>query len=209
MKLINNWSKEKIDDFINREEIKLLIFDCDGTLMDTLRFHFRAWNDAYTKLGYPFITEEEFMLNYSGTSSNELIMQLNDKLDYSIDPEHISIIKDEIFVNHYLSEVKPIKKVLDLVTFYYQKIPITVASGGQRMAVKKMLKANKIEHLFVDVVTVEDVKNGKPHPDLFLKAAENQGVSNRNCIVFEDSEAGFIAASKAEMPCVNINLLIE
>lgn len=183
---------------------KLLIFDCDGTLFDTMSAHYDAWCEAYQDMGYEFCDKEFFLQHLAGISSKETVAFLNDKCGYKIDYTKIVRNKEELFLNKYICQISPIESVIAIAKKHYGKLPMVVASGGEAVAVNMMLDAAKIKNLFNYIVTIEDVKNCKPAPDIFLKAAELVNVNPANCLVFEDSNAGFLAAQRAGMNYVDV-----
>lgn len=176
--------------------------------MDTLDFHYQSWNDAYAKFNCKFISKQDYLDHFAGTSGYEMISHLNKALNYSLSVEDITVTKDQIFIENYLLKITPIKQVLEIAQYYYsQGIKLVVASGGQKNVVEKLIKNNKIDMLFEDIIAIEDIRNGKPSPDIFIMAADRQKFLYDKCVVFEDVEAGFIAAKRANMAIVNINLL--
>lgn len=202
-------NKQDIDQYIINNEIELLIFDCDGTLIDTLGHHWAAWDETFSIHNYKFITKTDFMQHFAGTSGPELIEQLNVIHGYDMDESILIPFKNNLFIDKYLPKAKPIEIVLELANYYHAKgLKIVVASGGHSLAVKALLANNNLDGLFHDIVTIEDVKNGKPSPDIFITAAKRQNILNEKCIVFEDAEAGFIAAKLASMDIVDIHTLL-
>ncbi|KAB8038708.1 HAD-IA family hydrolase [Silvanigrella paludirubra] len=196
---------EYLEKFIDFNKTELLIFDCDGTLMDTVWAHYKAWNDTYSLLGCVFVSNQEFVDTYAGTSGDELVKVLNHQLNYCLDVKKAIALKDEIFVKNYINKVKPFEKTLNIIKKYYGVLPLIVASGGETEVIRKMLAINNLTKYFVDIITINDVKLGKPEPDLFLEAAIRHKVAPENCLVFEDSEAGFQAARNANMKFIDID----
>lgn len=196
-----------VENYIMKNNIKLLILDCDGTLMDTVESHYLAWRDTYNKLGHEFVTFNEFQKQYAGTSGFELVGILNHKFNYTLEIEKTVKLKDDIFITDYIQSVRPFENVLNLVKQSYGIIPMVVASGGETAVVNEMLNLNKISKYFVDIITINDVKQGKPFPDLFLEASARFNVFPHECLIFEDSNAGFQAAKNANMKCIDVNEL--
>lgn len=195
----------KIEQIIKDQDIKLLIFDCDGTLMETLHLHYQAWNESFLKLGYNFIPEDEFIAQYAGISGNEMVVSVINKQGYNIDSTPILANKKKIFLEKYISQVRPIEKTLNIAQKYHSNLEMVVASGGSKDTVMKMLVLNDVLKLFSQVITKEDVKLGKPDPEIFLKAAKSQNIPPKNCLVLEDHFAGFDAAVNAGMHYIDIN----
>ncbi len=202
------WSEHTIDSLILRKNIQLLIFDCDGTLMETLALHYKSWNETFQAYGYKFIDENEFITEYAGVSGGEMVLAVMDKFNYSLDSSVLLAYKKKTFLEKYILQVKPIEKTLAIAKKYRGKLKMVIASGGSKDAVIKMLILNEILELFNQVIAIEDVACGKPAPDIFLKAAESHGVLPANCLVFEDHLAGFTAAKNAGMIYIDVNELL-
>ncbi len=201
----------KLTEFIKSNQINCLIFDCDGTLMDTLSGHYQSWYQAHTKYGYQFVTKDMFINRFSGISGHEMIEIINQESEQTIDVERVAYEKHVIFDTNYIKAIKPIAKILDILLTYHKdkSMHIALASGGHRAAVDIMLKNNNLTHIFSTIVTIEDVTRGKPSPEIFLKAASLIGVAPKQCLIFEDAEAGFQAAINADMKYINIHTIID
>ena len=198
-----------IEQIINHNNIQLLIFDCDGTLMDTLALHHMAWNEAFVLHGCKFINYNEFIEHYAGVSGKDMVSAVINKFSYNLRVEDILNLKKELFITKYISQVTPIAKTFTIVKKYATQLKMVVASGGAHEAVNQMLKLNNVDHFFTQVITVNNVANSKPAPDLFLKAAHDQGINPKQCLVFEDHHAGLDAAIAAGMRYIDINQLQE
>jgi beta-phosphoglucomutase-like phosphatase (HAD superfamily) len=199
----------KLDNYIQKNKITYLIFDYDGTLMDTLPSHYQAWHDAHLQNGYRFVANDIFVNRFSGISGHEMIKIISQETNQTIDIERVVIAKNKIFMSKYISFIKPIHKILEIVQFYSAEMPIALASGGHRNAIDIVLKNNNLSNLFDPIVTIEDVAQGKPSPDIFNKAAQLKNMQPQNCLVFEDTEAGFQAAINAGMKFINIHEITE
>lgn len=187
--------------------IKLLIFDCDGTLIDTTPQHYLAWRSAYGEVGDDFISQEEHIANFSGTFSTQIAKIYNERYNHPIDHHEMARKKEKIFFDEYADKVLAIEKTVAIVKQYKDKLPMVVASNGYNYAVHGMLKATGLYDYFNTIITLEDVKNGKPDPEMFLKAAKLYDVSPTECLVFEDSHTGFEAAKRAGMAVIDVATL--
>lgn len=196
-----------IEQMIKANDIQMLIFDCDGTFMETLCLHYEAWKDAFNELGYRFIDKDEFIEKYAGISGNDMVKEVIKQFSYTINPANIIAKKRTIFIEKYIVTVKPIAKTLKIVNKYSKCLRMVVASGGAKEAVIKMLELNNMINLFQQVITFDDVKIGKPAPDIFLKASTDNNVPPNKCLVFEDHHAGFKAAQLAGMHYIDITQL--
>lgn len=103
-----------------------------------------------------------------------------------------------------MNEFKPMPIISDTAIHYYKKLPMALGTGGTKAIATKTMKIVKLDSYFDILVTADDVKNHKPHPDTFLQAAEQLGISPERCLVFEDGEPGINAAKAANMEVLDI-----
>jgi beta-phosphoglucomutase-like phosphatase (HAD superfamily) len=176
------------------------IFDCDGTLADTMPLHFRAWTRLVRELGGTF--PEDLFYQLGGRPTVEIVKILRDEHGLKVDDIARAAVRKEDFFLAMIPEVKPIDAVLKVARRWYGVRPLAVASGGFRRQIESTLDALGIRCLFDAVVCVEDYTRGKPFPDPFLEAARRLGVEPGGCVVFEDSPLGIQAARAAGMECV-------
>jgi beta-phosphoglucomutase-like phosphatase (HAD superfamily) len=195
---------EKIINYIESAKPELIIFDCDGTLMDTLWAHYKAWNTTFTHFKHSFISEYEFMNTYKGMNGAELINTISILNKFNPQTNEMIAMKNSIFENDYAHQVKPFADMISIINRYYNKTLMTIASNGCRESVITMLKHNNLDHVFKLIVAIEDVVYGKPKPDMFLLSANKLNVSNNKCLILEDSEHGFIAANSANMQFIDV-----
>ena len=188
------------------EPFGALIFDCDGTLADTMPGHFTAWTSAL-RAGGGDISEERFYAN-AGVTSAAIIDALNKDFGYGLDISKTVEAKERLYVEG-LHEIKEITAVADIARAHAGKVPMAVASGGLRSVVHATLDAIGLRPLFDAVVTAEDVTHGKPAPDIFLQAAALLGVDPKDCVVYEDGDPGIVAARAAGMRVVDVRVLWE
>lgn len=178
-----------------------LIFDCDGTLADTMDLHYRAWVQALEERE-AFMPREVFF-ELAGVPTLRIVEILNERYGFQLDPEEVGHAKEALY-EEILPQLQPIQCVVELVYRYQGTLPMAVASGGLRRLVEKTLKALDLDEHFLAVCTAEDVEHGKPAPDLFLLAARQLGVPPETCVVFEDADLGLEAARRAGMQGVDI-----
>jgi HAD superfamily hydrolase (TIGR01509 family) len=177
------------------------IFDCDGTIADTMPLHFQAWTHAMEVFGGTF--PEELFYEWGGKPTKVIVDQLNAKFGTNLDVEE-TVHEKERFYLQLLNDVKPIMPVLEIAQRMYGVIPLGVASGGYHVLVDATLRALGITGLFETVVCAEDYSRGKPAPDAFLEAARRLNVEPGRCLVFEDSPTGIAAAEAAGMRWVHV-----
>ncbi len=175
------------------------IFDCDGTLADSMPIHLLAWNQALVKTGKSI--PEELFYHWGGRTTTHMVESLNEKFNWNLDVPATAQEKENCYLE-LLSQVQPIVDVVDLVHTFYGKVPLAVASGGYRKMVMATLEALKLIQFFETIVCAEDCQRGKPAPDPFLEAARRMGLAPGDCLVFEDSPTGLAAATAAGMECV-------
>ncbi|HEY4300707.1 MAG TPA: HAD family phosphatase [Candidatus Didemnitutus sp.] len=179
------------------------IFDCDGTLVDTMPLHYRAWNEAMRRAGLQEQLSEELFYSLGGMPTLKVATVMAAHYGMKIDRDRVFHEKENLFLEMQ-SELRVIQPVVDFAKKLHGKRPMGVASGGPRLVVKKTLELMAIDELFPVVVTPEDVEHGKPAPDMFLLAAKKMGVDPGQCLVFEDADPGFRAAEAAGMKWVRV-----
>lgn len=179
------------------------IFDCDGTLADSMPLHYKAWCEVLRDHEYDF--PEALFYEMGGIPTERIIEILNERHGYSMPPLEIAERKEELF-KKLIPQITPIQPVIDIVNELHGTAPMAVASGGRREIVLKTLKALGLSEKFDAIVTAEDCTHGKPHPEPFLLAASRLGVEPGSCLVFEDTSAGIEAAKSAGMKWVLIPL---
>jgi beta-phosphoglucomutase family hydrolase len=179
-----------------------IIFDCDGTLVDSMPIHYVAWVESLNNHGAPFDFTEEVFYSLAGVREQDVVKMLNEQYGSAVDPDGVAEYKFELFQKR-MREVAEIGPVADLARrAHAEGVPIAVASGSEEETVRGVLVANDLERLFEVIITPKLVKRGKPAPDMFLLAAERLGVAPEACVVFEDGESGVQAARAAGMEAV-------
>ena len=183
-----------------------MIFDCDGTLADTMPLHWRAWQ-AVTARHRLHLAEDRFYA-LGGVPSRDILRMLSQEQGVPID--HLAVAREK--EDEYLpliAQVEPIKMVVAVARENHGKIPLAVASGGTRRIIEQVLTHLGILHLFKAIVTSEDVINQKPAPDIFLEAARRIGVPPQFCRAYEDTDLGMLAIRAAGMEAVDVRELIK
>ncbi len=180
------------------------IFDLDGTLVDTMPLHYRAWNRAMQHAGLKEELNEDLFYSLGGVPTRSVAKIFADHYGLQLDVDKVFHQKEALFL-----ELKSEMKLIEAVVAFARKgiaqgIPVSVASGGPRDIVRHTLELMHLHTLFPVVVTPEDVAHGKPAPDLFLLAARKMGVPAGKCLVFEDAEPGIRAAEAAGMKWVRV-----
>lgn len=180
-----------------------VIFDCDGTLVDSMPAHFEAWCEALTIHGAGGVFKEDVFFAMGGRPTLDIVVELNDEYNLKLNPEAVAFAKREAFLRR-LNSITLIDEVAEFARSLRGKVPMAIASGGSRMVVEKTLHVVGISDWFDEVVTADDVTDGKPAPDIFLKAAKLLGVNPMNCLALDDAPAGILAAQRAGMQVISI-----
>jgi beta-phosphoglucomutase-like phosphatase (HAD superfamily) len=178
-----------------------LIFDCDGTLADTMPLHWRAWQIITERHRLHFPEERFYALG--GVPSRDILKILAAEQGRSLDHLAIAHEKEEAYLP-LMVDVEPIHAVVEIAKVHHGKIPMAVASGGTQAIICQVLEQLKIRHLFAAVVTSEMVTNQKPAPDIFLEAARRIGVDPKFCRAYEDTDLGLTAIRAAGMEAVDV-----
>ena len=176
--------------------ISLIIFDCDGVLVDSEVISCRAHADVLTRHGYS-ITSEQVFARFLGRSTRQANLEIETELGRKLPEAYHSDLQDELFRSFEadLEAIRGIHDVLDVVT---QAVCVASSGSHQRMQVS-LGSTGLYERLAPNIFSASQVKNGKPAPDLFLFAAKEMGVAPERCVVIEDSLAGIAGARAAGM----------
>jgi beta-phosphoglucomutase-like phosphatase (HAD superfamily) len=179
-----------------------LIFDCDGTLADTMPVHYQAWVATLGPAGIPFPESRFYALG--GMPTARIIQLLSDEHGVPVaDVEALSEAKEAAFLE-LMAGIRPVERVFRIAQAYRGKLPMAVASGGYRAVIRRTLDMIGVGDWFDAVVCAEDTARHKPEPDVFLEAARRLGVAAAGCVVFEDTDLGLEAARRAGMPAVDV-----
>lgn len=181
-----------------------LIFDCDGTLADTMPAHYQAWLEILRPFGLPF--PEERFYGLGGVPTTQIAKILFGEAGLQVDPSAIAEAKEKAFLTR-IAHVQPIVRVVDVARAARGTRPMSVASGGQRPVVELTLTQIGIRDWFEILVTAEDTARHKPEPDVFLEAARRMNVPPHICTVYEDTDLGIEAARRAGMQWVDISTM--
>lgn len=184
--------------------IRAVIFDLDGTLIDALDGHVLTLNRAFAAKGYPEKKPKE-IYKYYGQTAEEIIRSLLKKPTIDGEVEEIARLKREFYKATNGTYIKILPGVAEFLSVLScKKIPMAVASSANRRAIDEALEKTGIAKYFSAIVSANDIKNSKPHPEIFLKAAELLNVNPKDCLVFEDSPWGVMAAKAAGMKCIAV-----
>ncbi|MGD0733123.1 MAG: HAD family phosphatase [Terracidiphilus sp.] len=177
------------------------LFDCDGTIADSMPLHHIAWKEALGEWNCEF--DEELFYSWGGKPADLIISTLNKMNGLNMPVESVSQRKEDLYYK-LLPQLKPIAEVLEQIEAQHGRIPLAVVSGSRRDSVVSSLTVLNLLDRFDTIVSAEDYANPKPAPDAYLMAAERLGVAPRDCLVFEDTPLGIQAATAAGMASVMV-----
>jgi len=179
-----------------------LIFDCDGTLADTMPAHYTAWTAMLSRRGIPF--SETRFYELGGVPTAQIIRILSEECGVAVADVGAMVREKEAAFLESLHAVRPIEKVVAAARHHRGNLPLAVASGGYRETITRTLDAIGIRDWFDALVAAEDTNRHKPEPDVFLEAAKRLGVPPELCVVFEDTDIGLLAAKRAGMRSIDV-----
>lgn len=180
---------------------RAIIFDCDGTLADTMPAHFEAWQATLQRHAMSFSEERFYALG--GWPTTRIAELLVKEQAISVNPALIARQKEQAFEES-IDRIAPIEPVVEIVRFHAGRRPMAVATGAIRAICERILQQIGLRPLLPIVVSCEDVARHKPHPDVFIEAARRLDVSPIDCVVFEDTDPGIEAARRAQMASIDV-----
>lgn len=186
------------------DHIRGLVFDLDGTIAHTMPLHYKAWLRALGEHGVDF--PEALFYEFGGMPTDVIIATLNERHGYTMPVQETAHRKEEWF-EELIPQATPIEPVINVIKQNIGRLPMAVATGGFRRIAEKTLAAMGVRQHLQAVVCAEDVTNGKPAPDIFLKAASLIGIAPTDCMAFEDANLGIQAATAAGMLVFDVRTL--
>lgn len=178
-----------------------VIWDIDGTLIDSAELHFRAWHKIGEELGFK-ISREQFASTFGLRNPDVIIRLFGTGCDVARG-QQIAHKKEAYYRGMAASELRFLAGAEDrLNEFKRLNVPQALATSAPRGNVDLFLEVTRSQHFFVAVVTMEEVTRGKPDPEVFLTAAQRAGIEPQHCVVFEDAPAGVVGAKRAGMKCI-------
>jgi beta-phosphoglucomutase family hydrolase len=183
------------------EQYHGLIFDMDGTLIDSMPYHLDAWKTAAEKFTFPY--DRQWLNSMGGMPSSKIVVEINKRYGINLDPEEVTQFKMATYLA-FEFHGEPIAVTNKVLNHFLGKKPIAVGTGSPEGQAHKLLIESGIMPKLDAVVTATDVSNHKPNPDTFLLAAEKLKLKPQNCVVFEDTNLGKQAAHRAGMDCIMV-----
>jgi beta-phosphoglucomutase family hydrolase len=177
------------------------LFDCDGTIADSMPLHYIAWKKALAEWNCEF--DEKLFYAWGGMPIVEIVSTLNKMHSLSMPVEIVARRKESLYYD-LLPQLKPVPEVLEHIEAQHGHIPFAVVSGSSKESVTESLRSLGLLDRFDTMVCAGDYQKSKPDPEAFLLAASRLGVAPESCLVFEDTEMGIQAATAAGMASVKI-----
>jgi HAD superfamily hydrolase (TIGR01509 family) len=182
-------------------DFQAYLFDCDGTIVDSMPLHYVAWTKALGEWNCTF--DEKLFYAWGGRPVVEIIQSLNELQGLAMPVEAVQKRKEALYFE-ILPQLRSVPEVVEHIEDAHGRIPFAVVSGSTRESVTESLRSLDLLDRFETLVCAGDYKNAKPHPEAFLMAAERLGVAPEACLVFEDTEMGIQAATAAGMASVKV-----
>ncbi|MBB6430109.1 HAD family hydrolase [Algisphaera agarilytica] len=183
---------------------RALVFDCDGTLADSMPVHWIAWHETLKKHELDHLLPHDRFMAFGGVPAVQILDILAKESGRTLDARAIMLEKYDAYYEH-ADKITRIEPIVELALEYKGKLPIAVATGSTRTGITNTLQAIGMTDHFDAVVCADDVENHKPHPETFLVAAEKLGVDPKHCLAFEDAPPGLESARAAGMDVIDVN----
>jgi len=187
-------------------KIEACIFDLDGVIVDTAKYHYLAWKRLADDLGVPFTEKDnERLKGVSRKASLEIILEIGNLFPDEAKKEEFAGLKNSWYVD-YINKMTPAEILPGSLEFILElkEANISVALGSASKNTPLILEKIKLKNVFDAVADGNNVHKAKPDPEVFLTAARMLNVKPEKCVVFEDAVAGVQAALNAGMKCVGI-----
>ncbi|MGN6267847.1 MAG: HAD family hydrolase [Ginsengibacter sp.] len=195
---------EKINVILKKFDTKAVIFDLDGTLLDNNSFHRKTW-EAYLKNIEKVISPEEFNAYINGRTNKDAIEYIYGRKMSEEESTKYTLEKEALYRQIYKPFIKPVPGLLHFLEILHKKnIPMAIATSGIQPNIDFMFENLPIKHYFKVIVNSSHIVNGKPHPEIYLKAASLLDISPKNCLVFEDAVVGIRSAKAAGMKVIAV-----
>ncbi|MEO9851494.1 MAG: HAD-IA family hydrolase [Reichenbachiella sp.] len=180
-----------------------LIFDLDGTILDSMPLHHDGYNHALAPYNVSY--SKEVFLSGGGIPTKETLLMIAKENDIKNFDVEATLEAKRLFVENHLERIQLIDPVFDIMSAYHGKLPMAIGTGSNRKVVNEMFERFPLVGQYVShVVTATDVTHFKPHPETFLKCAELINVRPEDCVVFEDGKPGMQAAQAAGMKVIDV-----
>lgn len=186
------------------KNIEAVLFDMDGVIFDTEKVYLDIWTKVFKK--YKYKLEPDVYISVMGTGRKNVMKVFTDNYGQDLPILDMYKEKDEMLFQVIEAGQVPLKEgAMEIIkSLKNNNFKIALATSAKRDRLNKQLKMGKLEGMFDTIVCGDDVINGKPNPEIFLKSAENLSVNPENCAVIEDSAAGIKAAHSGKMIAIHV-----
>ena len=186
--------------------VKAVIFDMDGVIIDSEPMHNKAYHDMFNEVGID--VSDKLYESFTGQSTINICKHLCDHFNLAETPETLVALKRKHYKRFFESnsDLTLIDGVLDLIKDYHRNgLTLVLASSAAMTSINQIFERFDLDQYFVAKLSGGDLKASKPHPEIFIKAAEASGFNNHECMVIEDSTNGIEAAKAAHIFCVGFD----
>jgi HAD superfamily hydrolase (TIGR01509 family) len=187
----------------NLDTYQALIFDLDGTLLNSMPLHNRAWKDAFAENGVT--VTESFLMETAGMASPRIVSIINERFNKALDPKAVSLLKREKYLET-LEQVEVFKPLLAIIQTYHHKLPLGVITGGSHAVVDMLLPKLNLAHYFDFIICSDDTKLGKDSAEPYELMASTLKVNISKCLFFDDGDIGLKGARLAGMDVLHVDI---
>lgn len=181
---------------------RAIVFDMDGTLIDSMGVHLQAWKQTCEHFGYPF--ERAYIHSLGGVPTRQTAVLLNKRYQLMHDVDAVAEQKHQAWQSLQTGNPLLIDETYQVLLRHQGKLKMGIGTGADRPSALQILHKTDLLSRIETLVTASDVSHGKPHPETFLTVAQNMGIPPGECVVFEDTDIGRQAAHAAGMDCIMV-----
>ena len=197
--------EKKVTILFSRFDVQAVIFDLDGTLIDNNEYHLKTWKQYLMKEGID-ISDENYNTYINGRTNKDAIEYIYGRRMSDAEAMEYTLEKEALYRKMYQPFIKPVEGLIPFLEISDKmNVPIGMATSGIQVNIDFMFDNIPIKKYFKVIVNSSHIKNGKPHPEIYLKAASLLNISPENCLVFEDAAVGIKSAKAAGMKVVAID----
>ena len=194
----------RIDALLAEWDIRAVIFDLDGTLIDNNEFHLRSWR-KYLEVVGKNVSEEEYLANINGRTNKDAVEYIYGRKMSDEDAMKYTLEKEAVYRDMYRPYIKPVNGLTDLLKHFAElDLPMAIATSGIQVNIDFMFEHLPIRNYFQVVVNSAHIRKGKPDPEIYFRTAEELKIPASRCLVFEDAVVGVAAARAASMQTIAV-----
>ena len=192
----------KILDF-DLDQYECILFDLDGTLIDSMPYHNEAWMKAFSDHGVTI--DQKFLDETAGMASTRIVGIVNERFTKNLDPKELSAYKRNIYLEN-IDKVKPFTPVMDIVKKYHNKIPLGIVTGSSHAVVDFLLPKLEIAHYFDSIVCSDDTELGKDSIAPYELSKKHLNINLKNSLFLDDGDVGLRGAKLAGMDVIHLDI---